>query len=128
MGLKPEQMYEVQEYKGIKLTLPLSDENRKYLYSRGKDPMVAELDRQWENYQYRVQALKDAGEWEEDEESEEVEEAPPYEQWKKAELIDEVNERNAGREDDDKIDSSGTKDELVARLYADDEEIADASA
>src|SRR5688572_15588949 len=119
MGLKPEQMYEVQEYKGLRLTLPLSEENRKYLFSRGKDPLVAELDRQWENYQHRVEQLKAAGEWEDDDE--EVEEAPPYEQWKKTELIDEINERNSTREDEDKIDSSGTKDDLVARLYRDDE-------
>lgn len=120
MNLRVEDMYEVQEYKGMQLTLPLSDDVRKFLYSRGKDPLVAELDRQYANYQFRVNELKDAGEWEEDED---VEDAPPYEQWKKPELVDEINERNADREDADKIDVSGTKDELVARLYADDEAI-----
>lgn len=119
-NLRVEDMYEVQEYKGITLTLPLDDDTRKYLFSRGKDPLVAELDAQYANYQFRVNELKNAGEWDDDEE-EEVEPAPPYESWKKQELVDEINERNNGREPEDKIDASGTKDDLAARLYADDE-------
>lgn len=119
MRINVEDMFEVQEYKGVQLTLPLDDDTRKFLLSRGKDPMVAELDRQWENYQFRVNELKARGEWDEDDA--EIEEAPPYETWKKQELIDEINERNDGRDDADKIDSSGTKEDLARRLYADDE-------
>jgi hypothetical protein len=126
MNLQVEDMYEVQEYKGITLTLPLDDDTRKYLYSRGKDPLVAELDAQYTNYQFRVNELKAAGEWDDDEEAEN-EELPPYEAYTKAELIDEINDRNKERADDDKIDASGKKEDLVARLYADDE-LADASA
>lgn len=122
MNLDVTDMYEVQEYKGRQLTLPLSDDNRKFLLSRGKDPLVAELDRQYENYQFRVEELKARGEWD-DEEDEEVEEAPPYEQWSKSELVDEINERNNSYDDADKMTSSGTKDELVKRLYADDERL-----
>ena len=125
-NLRVEDMYEVQEYKGITLGLPLDDDTRKYLYSRGKDPLVAELDAQWENYNFRVNELKAAGEWDDDEE-EDAEEAPPYESWKKQELVDEINERNKDRDAEDKLDASGNKDELVARLYADDE-LAEASA
>lgn len=119
MNIKVEDMFEIQEYKGIQLTLPLDDDTRKFLYSRGKDPLVAELDRQYANYEFRVNELKAKGEWD-DEEEDDVEEAPPYEQWKKTELIDEINERNADRASD-KIDAGGTKEDLVARLYADDE-------
>lgn len=119
MNIKVEDMFEIQEYKGIQLTLPLDDDTRKFLYSRGKDPLVAELDRQYANYEFRVNELKAKGEWD-DEEDDDVEEAPPYEQWKKTELIDEINERNADRASD-KIDAGGTKEDLVARLYADDE-------
>lgn len=119
MNIKVEDMFETQEYKGIQLTLPLDDDTRKFLYSRGKDPLVAELDRQYANYEFRVNELKAKGEWD-DEEEDDVEEAPPYEQWKKTELIDEINERNADRASD-KIDAGGTKEDLVARLYADDE-------
>lgn len=120
MRITPEEMFEVQEYKGERLTLPLSDEQRKFLYSRGKDPLVAELDRQYENYQFRVNELKAKGEWDDDEDAGEIEEAPPYESWTKNELIAEIAERNEGRVDD-VIDAKGNKDELVARLYADDE-------
>lgn len=121
MRINVEDMFEVQEYKGVQLTLPLDDDTRKFLLSRGKDPLVAELDRQWENYQFRVNELKARGEWDEDEADSDVEEAPPYETWKKQELIDEINERNNGREDADKIDATGTKEDLARRLYADDE-------
>lgn len=120
MNIRVEDMFEVQEYKGIQLTLPLDDDTRKFLLSRGKDPLVAELDRQYENYQFRVNELKAKGEWD-DEEDAEVEEAPPYETWKKQELVDEINERNNGRADADKIDANGTKEDLARRLYADDE-------
>lgn len=126
-NIKVEDMFEVQEYKGVQLTLPLSDDTRKFLLSRGKDPLVAELDRQWENYNFRVNELKARGEWD-DEEDEDVEDAPPYEQWKKQELVDEINERNSDRDDAEKIDVNGTKEVLAERLYADDEALADASA
>lgn len=123
MRITPEEMFEVQEYKGVRLTLPLDEETRKFLYSRGKDPLVAELDAQYANYEFRVNELKAKGEWDDDEDDsdEEIEPAPPYEQWKKQELVDEINERNAGREPEDVIDSRGTAKELAERLYADDE-------
>lgn len=110
-----DQPYEVIEYKGRELTLPLSDENRAFLYSRGKDPLVAELDHQWANIEFRRQQLAELGVENDatpDFDTDELDDAPPYEQWKKDELVAEAKERD--------LDSNGTKDELVARLYEDD--------
>ena len=48
-------------------------------------------------------------------------EAHPYEEWKVAELKDEVTQRNTGRDDDTQIfPASARKDDLVAALYDDD--------
>lgn len=51
----------------------------------------------------------------------ELAEEVPYEDLKVAELKTEIAERNKDRADEDKIDPKGTKEELVDRLYADDE-------
>jgi len=48
-------------------------------------------------------------------------EAHPYEEWKVAELKDEITRRNADRDDDAQIfPSSARKDDLVAALHDDD--------
>lgn len=47
--------------------------------------------------------------------------ASPYEGWKKAELVQEVKNRNEGRSDDDRISTEGTAQDLIARLEEDDE-------
>jgi hypothetical protein len=54
--------------------------------------------------------------------SSETEPAPPYEQWSKTELQEEVDARNEGRPDDQKLNRAGTKEELSQRLYDDDEQ------
>lgn len=43
-----------------------------------------------------------------------------YDDWRKAELAQEIEERNEGRDDDSKIDGSGLKDDLIAAIRADD--------
>lgn len=101
-------------YKGKDITLPLTDEMRKFLVARSKDTLIAECEEVWTNMNNRPA---------EEDESADVEEVESYDQLKKAELWDEVNERNEGREDDDKIQvaSGADKATLVAALEADDE-------
>ena len=48
-------------------------------------------------------------------------EAHPYEEWKVVELKEEIERRNSGRDDDEKIyPVSGKRDDLVLALYDDD--------
>lgn len=47
-------------------------------------------------------------------------ETKPYAKWRKAALVDEIEKRNADRDDDDKLDASGTVPQLAALLDADD--------
>lgn len=49
-----------------------------------------------------------------------------YEDWTAADLKAEIEDRNQGREADQKIPISGTKQELADRLYADDEKSSNA--
>jgi hypothetical protein len=56
-----------------------------------------------------------------DEEDEE-ELTPPYDQYSKAQLIAELQNRNENRAEDDQWLLSGNKDELIARLEEDDSE------
>jgi len=57
-----------------------------------------------------------------DEEGEEDEPSMTYEDMKKDELIEEIEERNEGRDEEDQISTSGKKDELIARLEEDDDD------
>jgi hypothetical protein len=100
-------------YKDKEITLPLTDEMRKFLVARSKDTLIAECDEVWANLNNRP----------DEEENEEVEEVESYDQLKKAELWDEVNERNEGRDEADKIQvaSGADKATLVAALEADDD-------
>lgn len=52
-------------------------------------------------------------------ESDEDEADDDYDKWTKAELTEEIEERNKDREES--LSTSGTKPELIARLRADDE-------
>jgi len=45
----------------------------------------------------------------------------PYAEWSKKQLVEEIDARNADRDDDAKLSKSGTKPELVEALEADDE-------
>lgn len=45
---------------------------------------------------------------------------PPYESWKSADLNAEIDGRNEGRPDDQKISKAGSVRERADRLYADD--------
>lgn len=103
-----------EKFKGVELTLPLSDEVRQWLLSKGKDTLVARLD-----MQTVVQGLhrKPAPEVTKDsapvtQDSNEDEEIPPYWEWSKSELVEELKARG--------LDTSGRKEELVARLEEDD--------
>jgi hypothetical protein len=104
-------------YKGKEITLPLTDEMREFLIARSKDTLIAECDEVWANLNNRP----------DEEENEEVEEVESYGQLKKAELWDEVNERNKDREEDDKIQvaSGADKATLVAALEQDDDDHPD---
>lgn len=52
----------------------------------------------------------------------ETDEIPPYEEWKKAELLAEIERRNAERDDDDQISPEDEKNAtLAAALNADDD-------
>lgn len=53
-----------------------------------------------------------------------TEEAPPYETWKSADINTEIDRRNVGRSDADKISKSGSVTERADRLYMDDEKQA----
>jgi len=69
-----------------------------------------------------VESVEEVDEVEEEYDVEdEDEDVPPYSEWKKAELVEEIEARNEGREDDLHLAVSGTKAELVERLEADDE-------
>jgi hypothetical protein len=50
-----------------------------------------------------------------------TEDGDAYTEWKVAELREEIESRNAERDEEDHLSTSGTKAELVARLEADDE-------
>jgi hypothetical protein len=56
---------------------------------------------------------------EDDEDQDET--APPYETWKSADLNTEIDRRNVGRSDADKISKAGSVTERADRLYMDDE-------
>lgn len=91
----------------------LSERDRNYLRSRGRNDLLAHLD-----YMARVNAAKDARtetkrvrQPAEVIETEEVDE--PYDQWKVGELRTELRNRN--------LSIDGGKDELVARLEAHDQ-------
>lgn len=104
-------------YKGRELELPLSDENREFLVSRGKDTLINQLDREWAN----IKKAQDEAAAREMEEEVEIVDAPPYEEWTVTELKEEIDNRNVDRADDAKISSDGKKADLVAALEADDE-------
>jgi len=96
------------EYKGRKLTLPLSDETRAWLLSRGQDVLVHRLDQQWEDQRANEPVTHEVITQDNDED----EEIPPYWEWSKSELVEELKARG--------LDTSGRKEELVARLEEDD--------
>lgn len=100
----------------------LSDEDREYLRSRGREQLVEQLD-----YEARVNAAAEARKSQDHmsrvndaspdvmsrEPEDEVEEVDlPYHKWKKDELVEEATARG--------IDASGTVKELAERLEQDD--------
>lgn len=96
---------------------PLSNEDRAYMLSRGREGELAELDRFHADLDNADLPRVEAPQLTDDVEI--VDE--PYNKWKVNELNDEINARNAEREDVDKIVTAGTnKADLVAALEADD--------
>jgi len=101
-------------YKGKKITLPLTDEMRKFLIARSKDNLIRECDEVWENLNNRPD--EEDGEDTGDEEF-------SYNDLTKTELVSEINDRNKDRADEDKIvvPSGAKKDDLIALLEEDDD-------
>lgn len=87
---------------------PLTDEDRAYLEMRGEHARVEQLDRD-----YPPESDVDVDE-DDDQEMEEVED---YADWKKQDLVAEAKERD--------LDSSGTAEELRARLMQHDAETSE---
>lgn len=56
-------------------------------------------------------------------EDDEDETAPPYETWNSKDLNAEIDRRNVGRADADKISKAGSVTERADRLYMDDEKV-----
>lgn len=132
---------------------PLTQEERAYLESRGKlaeiqradsingvtnppeygagdgtgpqlQPLLTSEQRALEKERLRARLAElEAAEAESgaDEDSDEV---PPYESWKSNDLNKEIDARNEGRPEEQKISKSGTVAERATRLYADDEALA----
>lgn len=101
-------------YKGRELSLPLSDENREFLLSRGKDTLVARLDRQWENTRPREEKAKapQVQSTQDNEPEGDEDDVPPYTEWTNEELRAELADRG--------LSTEGKKADLVARLEEDD--------
>jgi hypothetical protein len=98
---------------------PLTDADRQYLLDRGSwgTDLIKRID---ENFPPEEPvALED--ETGEDETGEPVD----YTSWTKADLVSEVDRRNAEREDGPQLARSGTADDLRARLTEDDAEQAE---
>lgn len=94
--------------KQIDTTKPLSDEDRAYMLSRGREAELARLDAQFETV---VDSYED-----DDTETEEV--AEPYEKWKVEELREEATLRNLD------VKPTATKRELVKALEDNDKTTA----
>ena len=90
----------------IDLTQELSDDDRLYLESRG---LQAQLD-------LNALHLMGGGSTEE-----EIPDDEPYKAFVVNDLKTEIDSRNEGRPDEEKLSSSGNRPELVATLVADDE-------
>lgn len=113
----------VMEYKGRKLELPLSDENREFLVARSKDTLINQLDREWANikaHQDAMEAKKAEADEAESESAEEDDEDTDYDSWTVQELTEEIKARNAEEGRETPISTTGKKDELVARIREDD--------
>ena len=93
---------------------PLSDEDRAYLAMRGEDARIRMMDQ-------RFPAQPEAEAAQEDETKDEETEAPDYSAMTVTALKAEISKRNQDREPQDQMRVSGTNDELIARLQADDE-------
>jgi hypothetical protein len=134
----------------VDLTTPLTTEERNYLHMRGRlpdieradnlhgvegadvptgdgtGPVTMQLGTAEQQVQRREQLLAELRAMgvpvvvKEDEEDQE-DTAPPYETWKSADLNAEIDRRNTGRTDLDKISKSGSVTERADRLYVDDE-------
>lgn len=127
----------------VDLSTPLTDEERAYLHMRGrvsdiqraddannvtdapvpagdgtapgseelrKAQLIAEL------RAMGVDVPEQDGEQDADDET-----APPYETWSSADINTEIDRRNEGRTDADKISKAGTVSQRADRLYMDDE-------
>lgn len=92
---------------------PLSDSDREYLHARGEHDRVEYID-SLHGKADDAAAGENVFEDEEDDR--------PYEEWTKAELDAEIKVRNdaPGRPADNKLATSGTNADKVARLRADD--------
>ena len=131
----------------VDLTTPLTREEREYLNMRGRlpdiqraddmhgvtdapvsqgdgtGPVVMALGTAEQQAQRREQLLAELKAMgvpvvvQEDED----ETAPPYETWKSGDINSEIDRRNVGREDADKISKAGSVSERADRLYMDDE-------
>lgn len=102
-------------YKGREITVPLSEEDRDFLMSRGQDVKVNNLDKIYANHAHRARVLAEA-----EGEDVVVDEDDSYSEWTVSDLRAELAVRE--------LDTTGKKPELVARLEQNDaEEVAKAA-
>lgn len=104
------------QYKGRDISLPLSDEDREFLMSRGQDIRVNNADAVVANHEnhLRVLAEMEKAESDDDDGSEDVVVDPndSYANWSEDDLRAELTER--------KLDTRGKKNTMVKRLEDDD--------
>jgi hypothetical protein len=107
-----------RQYKGMDITLPLTDKMRDLLVKRSKDTLIAECDEVWANLNNRPA---------EESNEEEIVEVETYGELTIPELKAEIDDRNKERDEDDKIkvDSKARKEDLIAALEADDDDNPD---
>jgi hypothetical protein len=118
--------------KGKEYSAPLSDEDRDFLISIGRDRVVQQLEDEQKAIEHRRFLLGDEDEEEFFEENEEV---PPYSEWTVDMLKTELTKRHEAMVAGDdgmpadeaatRYSTSGKKSELVARLEADDAEFGE---
>jgi hypothetical protein len=115
-------------YKGRNIESPLSDDDRKFLQSRGKDVLISQFDEQERAAKAREAQLAELGV-----DSESNDGPVDYNDWNVDELRSEITERRKAADDDgdeeraDALSGKGKKADLVKQLKDDDELLADDS-
>lgn len=115
------------QYKGREIESPLSDDDRAFLLSRGKDVLVAQFDQQEKAAVERARLLAELGVDELGDEK-----SSDFKQWNNDELRAEIAERKQAALDSDdderaiKLTGKGNKSALLKQL-ADDDALLDES-